>query len=87
MTCIYNLQARASLDEKNNSLQDTITRLREEVRNTENRRVNLEQDLRRQNQDQTDLIRKLSVAEASLEVAQKVALSHCNSCLNSFTPK
>ncbi|XP_053377112.1 ankyrin repeat domain-containing protein 26-like isoform X23 [Mercenaria mercenaria] len=64
-------KARASLEEKNTSLQDTITRLRDEVRNSENRRSNLEQDIRRLNQEQNDIIRKLSIAEASLDVASK----------------
>ena len=68
------LQARGSLEDKNNTLQDTIGRLREEVRNSENRRSNLEQDIRRLNQEQNDLIRKLSIAEASLDVAQKVKI-------------
>lgn len=66
------MQARASLEDKNNNLQDNITRLREEVRNSENRRSNLEQDIRRLNQEQNELIRKLSIAEASLDVASKV---------------
>ena len=65
-------QARATLEEKNSTLQDTITRLREEVRNSENRRSNLEQDIRRLHQEQNDIIRKLSIAEASLDVASKV---------------
>lgn len=65
-------QARAALEEKNSTLQDTITRLREEVRNSENRRSNLEQDIRRLHQEQNDIIRKLSIAEASLDVASKV---------------
>ncbi|XP_060576516.1 uncharacterized protein LOC132733823 isoform X21 [Ruditapes philippinarum] len=64
-------KVRASLEEKNTNLQDTITRLREEVRNSENRRSNLEQDIRRLNQEQNDIIRKLSIAEASLDVAAK----------------
>lgn len=70
------LQARASLEEKNTNLQDKITRLREEVRNSENRRSNLEQDIRRLNQEQNDIIRKLSIAEASLDVATKVNESY-----------
>ncbi|XP_052779634.1 ankyrin repeat domain-containing protein 26-like isoform X5 [Mya arenaria] len=62
---------RASLEEKNQNLQDTISRLRDEVRNSENRRSNLEQDIRRLNQEQNDFIRKHSMAEASLDVANK----------------
>ena len=65
-------QARATLEEKNNTLQDTISRLKEDVRNADNRRNNLEQDLRRLNQEYNEMVRKLSVAEATLEVALKV---------------
>lgn len=61
-----------SLEEKNSSLMDASSRLREEVRNSEARRTQLEQELSRLNRDYNDLIRKLSVAEASLEMAQKV---------------
>ena len=66
-------QARATLEEKNNTLQDTISRLKEDVRNADNRRNNLEQDLRRLNQEYNEMVRKLSVAEATLEVALKVS--------------
>ena len=40
--------------------------------NVENRRSNLEQDLRRMNQEYNEMVRKLSVSEATLEVALKV---------------
>lgn len=74
MKMLVSLKARNNLEEKNNNLQDTISRLREEVRNSENRRSNLEQDIRRLNQEQNELIRKLSIAEASLDVVSKVGL-------------
>ena len=60
------------MEEKNATLQDTISRLKEEVMNVENRRSNLEQDLRRMNQEYNEMVRKLSVSEATLEVALKV---------------
>lgn len=71
------LQSRVMLEEKNLSSNETISRLREEISGSESRRVSLEQDLRRLNQDHTDLIRKLSVAEATLEIGNRV----CSKCL------
>lgn len=62
------------LEDKNLSLNDTISRLREDVVSSESRRTSLEQDLRRLNQDHTDMIRKLSVAEATLEIANRVSV-------------
>ncbi|XP_033746660.1 ankyrin repeat domain-containing protein 26-like isoform X4 [Pecten maximus] len=64
-------KSRLALEERNSSLTETTSRLREEVRNSEARRTQLEQELNRMNRDYNDLIRKLSVAEASLDMAQK----------------
>ncbi|KAL5013267.1 hypothetical protein ScPMuIL_007537 [Solemya velum] len=64
-------KSRVMLEEKNLSSNETISRLREEISGSESRRVSLEQDLRRLNQDHTDLIRKLSVAEATLEIGNR----------------
>ncbi|KAL3853519.1 hypothetical protein ACJMK2_017054, partial [Sinanodonta woodiana] len=60
-----------AMDEKTFSLNETISRLREDLRNSENRRSTLEQDLWKLNQENHDMIRKLSLAEASLEMASK----------------
>ena len=70
-------QAKLTLEEKNLTLQDSISRLKEEVRNGENRRNSLEQDLRKLNQEYNEMVRKHSVAEATLEVALKVSLLVC----------
>ncbi|OWF41538.1 Ankyrin repeat domain-containing protein 26 [Mizuhopecten yessoensis] len=64
-------KSRLSVEERNSSLTETSSRLREEVRNSDARRSQLEQELNRMNRDYNDLIRKLSVAEASLEMALK----------------
>ncbi|KAK3608359.1 hypothetical protein CHS0354_030820 [Potamilus streckersoni] len=60
-----------TMDEKTLNMNETISRLREDLRNSENRRSTLEQDIWKLNQENHDMIRKLSLAEASLEMASK----------------
>ena len=54
------------------SLTETVTRLREDLRNSDNRRLTLEADLTRLNHQLNDMIKKMSRTEAALEVAEKV---------------
>ena len=65
-------KARTTLEERNASLNENLIRIREELRSVEGRKTSLEQDLRRSQNDLTDLSKKCSIAEASLEVANRV---------------
>lgn len=65
-------KARLNLEERNSSLSEQVTRLKDENRSLEGRRGNLEQDNQRLNREYTDMFKKLSVAEASHEVSSKV---------------
>ena len=69
-------QARSSLEDKNVALNETIQRLRDDLRNAENRKSAVEQELRQAQNQLNDLQRRLSVAEATLEVAHKVWKKH-----------
>ena len=53
-------------------LNETVLRLRDEVRDIGARRTGAEQELRRAQMDLTDSNKRCSVAEAALEVANKV---------------
>ncbi|XP_071153709.1 ankyrin repeat domain-containing protein 26-like isoform X50 [Mytilus edulis] len=66
-----NEKARLNLEERNSSLSEQVTRLKDENRSLEGRRGNLEQDNQRLNREYTDMFKKLSVAEASHEVSSK----------------
>ncbi len=70
------LQSRGALEDKNTMLTETVTRLREDVHAADSRRQAVEQEQRLLHQEIADTTRKLSVAEASLEVANKVI--ECN---------
>ncbi|XP_071153423.1 ankyrin repeat domain-containing protein 36A-like isoform X1 [Mytilus edulis] len=73
-----NEKARLNLEERNSSLSEQVTRLKDENRSLEGRRGNLEQDNQRLNREYTDMFKKLSVAEASHEVSSK-AKEHLDS--------
>ncbi|CAL1526232.1 unnamed protein product [Lymnaea stagnalis] len=62
-------RAKATLEEKNNNLVEQVARLKEEVRGAEAKRVTLEQDLKRLQEEHNALIKKLSQTEASLQIA------------------
>lgn len=49
-----------------------MARLKEEAKGSEVRRSTLEQDLRRLHDEHSDMVKKLSHAEASLQIALKV---------------
>ncbi|XP_063435602.1 ankyrin repeat domain-containing protein 26-like isoform X18 [Mytilus trossulus] len=66
-----NEKARLNMEERNSSLSEQVTRLKDENRSLEGRRGNLEQDNQRLNREYTDMFKKLSVAEASHEVSSK----------------
>ncbi|KAK6177564.1 hypothetical protein SNE40_015641 [Patella caerulea] len=66
---IENGKVKSALEDKNMALSESVTRLREELRNSDNRRSTIEQDLRKLTQDHTELIKKLSSTEANLTVA------------------
>lgn len=70
----FSSQSRAALEGENASLTETITRLQEDINNSENKRSTLENDMRHLNKEQNDFVKKLSHAEASLELVQKVRL-------------
>ena len=65
-------QARTSLEERNASLNENLVRVREELRSVESRKTTLEQELRHAQNELTDMSKKCSVAEASLEVSSRV---------------
>ena len=67
-------QAKASLEEKNSTLLETVARLKEEARGSETRRAGLEADLRRLQEEHSDLVRRAASAEASLQVASRVRM-------------
>ncbi|XP_035827374.1 ankyrin repeat domain-containing protein 26 isoform X2 [Aplysia californica] len=64
-------RARASLEERNTSLVEQVARLKEEVRSGETRRATLEQELRRLHEEHSDMVKKLSHAEASLQMTMR----------------
>ncbi|RUS71110.1 hypothetical protein EGW08_021126 [Elysia chlorotica] len=64
-------RAKASLEEKNSALLETMARLKEEARGSEVRRASLEADLRRLQEEHSDLVRRAASAEASLQVTSK----------------
>ncbi|XP_064604354.1 trichohyalin-like isoform X2 [Liolophura sinensis] len=67
-------KSRSDLEEKNSSMSELVVRLREELRNSDNKKMSLEQELRHLNQDHNDTLKRLSSTEASLEVTQKVKI-------------
>ena len=69
---IFPTKARLNLEERNSSLSEQVSRLKDENRNLESRRSNLEQENQRLNREYTDMFKKLSVAEASHEVSSNV---------------
>ncbi|XP_046330977.2 ankyrin repeat domain-containing protein 26-like isoform X3 [Haliotis rufescens] len=69
---LENEKSRAALEGENASLTETITRLQEDINNSENKRSTLENDMRHLNQEQNNFVKKLSHAEASLELVQKM---------------
>ncbi|XP_071083099.1 ankyrin repeat domain-containing protein 26-like isoform X2 [Haliotis cracherodii] len=69
---LENEKSRAALEGENASLTETITRLQEDINNSENKRSTLENDMQHLNQEQNDFVKKLSHAEASLELVQKM---------------
>ena len=69
---LVSIKARLNLEERNSSLSEQVSRLKDENRNLESRRSNLEQENQRLNREYTDMFKKLSVAEASQEVSSKV---------------
>lgn len=60
------------LEERNNSLMEQVQHLKEESRNSENRRNTLDTDLRRLQSQHAEVTHKLSFAEAQLQLMQKV---------------
>lgn len=60
------------MDERNVTLQDTVSRLKEDLHSSDSRRSNLEHELRHLQTELGDAQRKLSVAQASAEVTNRV---------------
>ena len=52
---------------------EQVARLKEEVRNGESRRTQLEHELRRLHDEHSDMVKKLSHAEASLQMTARVS--------------
>ncbi len=67
-------QARSVLEERNASLNENMVRLREEMRAMETRKTSLEQELRHAQAECTEINKRLSIAEASLEVTSRVSI-------------
>ncbi|XP_023931710.1 ankyrin repeat domain-containing protein 26 isoform X2 [Lingula anatina] len=65
-------KSRGALEEKNSSLNETVSRLREEVRASDSRRILLEQEMRHLQQEMTETSKKLTTTEANLEVTVKI---------------
>ncbi|XP_059152667.1 ankyrin repeat domain-containing protein 36C-like isoform X2 [Physella acuta] len=64
-------RAKTSLEEKNSNLIEQVARLKEEVRGSETRKVTLEQDLRKLNEEHNAIVRKSSETEATLHITLK----------------
>lgn len=71
MRCYF--QARLVLEEKNAHLNETVMQLRETVRDMEARKSGADQEFGRLQLDLSEAQKKLSVAEASIEVSHRVA--------------
>ncbi len=67
------LQTRSSLEERNASLNESSVRLREDLRSAEERKATLERELRQLQTEHADVSKRCSIAEASLEVANRVS--------------
>ncbi|CAH1784761.1 unnamed protein product, partial [Owenia fusiformis] len=66
-----NDKTRAALTEKTGGLNDVASRLREDLRNTENRKSTVELELRHVSSELSESHRRVSVLEASVEVANR----------------
>ena len=79
-------QTKAMLEERNNSLVEQVHRLKEELRNAENRCNTLDTELRRLQSQHMEVTHKLSFAEAQLQLIQKVYTSFTYSSTLLRTP-
>ena len=73
ITFIISLQVQSSLEDKNQRLLENVNQLREELRSVDNRKSSLEQEMRHLQTEVHDNRSKLSRAEASVEVADRVS--------------
>ncbi|BFZ10588.1 hypothetical protein BsWGS_13626 [Bradybaena similaris] len=64
-------RAKASLEERNSHLLEQAAQLKEELRGSESRRIVVEQNLLRLQDERNDMVKQLSQAEASLQIALK----------------
>ncbi|XP_046574115.1 ankyrin repeat domain-containing protein 26-like [Haliotis rubra] len=69
---LENENSRAALEGENATLTETITRLQEDLNNSEKKKSTIESDMQSLNQEQRDTVKKLSHAEASLEQVHKM---------------
>jgi len=77
------LQNQASLQEKNSALTESVIHLKEELRNVDNRRLQVEADIRTVQAELAETQRKLNIADASLHVQSKASISVlAGKCLN-----
>ena len=65
-------QSTAVLQEKCTALQESVIHLKEELRGSDTRRIQLETELRTAQQELADARRQLNAAQTSLQVAEKV---------------
>lgn len=68
-------QAKGMLEERNNSLLEQVSQLKEEARNADNRCITLEAECRRLQADLAEVSCKLSLSEGQLQMMIKV-ISH-----------
>nr|XP_054752318.1 myosin-2 heavy chain-like isoform X2 [Lytechinus pictus] len=66
-----NNRARTIWEEKHSNMADTMTRVKEDFRQSEHHRQLREQELRQIQQELTEALRKQSIAEANLEIRKK----------------
>ena len=71
--CALTVQTRSAIEDKNTMLTENVARLKDDLRSADSRRTALEQEARQLQSEVSDAHRRLSVAEASLEVANRVS--------------
>ena len=67
-------QTRTIWEERNNALQESISRLKEELQRSEHNSSLKDQDLRKLQQELTESLLKVSITENTLEMSKKVGI-------------
>ena len=72
LLCFKPSQARAAIEERNTALQETVSRLKEDLHASDSRKSSLEQEMRHLQAELADTQRRLTVAEATNDVTDRV---------------